>query len=167
MANEAEASGLNELRQELEMAGMVVVPFRDEIHVRRSTLGYVKVRVDGGTLRCQPCVGFLSQAQTTWLLLAVEAIVIPTFLLRFGATAVGLTAVFTGLLGFGFHALRYTLDEIAINRIQSAWLSLRARPRVAPAPAPTSSASAPPLALPDGAGPAQAVSPPQHVRNRN
>ena len=132
MANEDGTPGLEELRRDLEAVGMVVVPFRDEIHVRRSTLEYIKVRLDGGVLHCEPCVGIMSQARTTWALLAVEATVIPALLFEFGATPVGLIAAFTGLVGFGFHALRYTLSEIAISRIQSVWLDLRVRHGVNP-----------------------------------
>ena len=134
MATEVGTPDLEELRRDLTAVGMVVVPFRDEIHVRRSTLEYIRVRLDRGVLHCEPCVGMMSQARTTWALLAVEAIVIPTFLFEFGATPVGLIAAFTGLVGFGFHALRYTLSEVAINRIQSVWLDLRERDRVGSKP---------------------------------
>lgn len=118
MSNEDGTPGLDELRRDLEAVGMVVVPFRDQIHIRRSTLEYIKVRVDGGVLRCEPFVGMMSQARTTWALMAVEAIAIPTVLFQFGTTSVGLIAAFTGLMGFGFHALRYTLAEVSTNRIQ-------------------------------------------------
>lgn len=164
MVNDDGTPGLDGLRRELEEVGMVVVPFRDEIHVRRSTLEYIKVRVDGGILRCQSCIGFSSQVRATWTLIAVEAIAIPAFLLEFGATGVGLVAAFAGLLGFGFHALRYTLDEVAINRIQSVWLNLRERHRMAHASSPMSLPSPTSLSLPAGAGSAQAVSRPHHVR---
>lgn len=138
MATEDGTPGLEELHRDLAAMGMVVVPFRDEIHVRRSTLEYIKVRLDRGVLHCEPCVGMMSQARTTWALLALEAIAIPTLLFQFGATPVGLIAAFTGLIGFGFHALRYTLSEVAINRIQSVWLGLRERHRVGPRPSTTS-----------------------------
>jgi hypothetical protein len=156
MAEEDGAPGLEELRRDLEAVGMVVVPFRDEIHVRRSTLEYIKVRLDRGVLNCEPCVGMMSQARTTWVLLAVEAIAIPTFLLQFGATSIGLMAAFTGLLGFGFHALRYTLSEVAVNRIQSVWLALRERHRLGPHPSPAALSSPATQQLPAGQPPPKA-----------
>ena len=152
MTSEDRTLDLDELRRELEALGVVVVPFPGEIHVRRSTLEYIKVRVDGGTLRCQHYIGFLSQARMTWALMAVESIAIPTVLFQFGVSQVGLLATFTGLVAFAFHALRYTLGEITISRIQAVWLNLRERHRLTHAssvslPSPTS------LSLPAGAGP--------------
>ena len=165
MAEEDETPGLEELRRDLAAVGMVVVPFRDEIHVRRSTLEYIKVRLDRGVLHCEPCVGIMSQARTTWALLAVEAIAIPTFLGQFGATPVGLIAAFTGLLGFGFHALRYTLSEVAINRIQSVWLDLRERHHVWPRPSTASLASPAMRELPAGELSAKTEPAAQYVRS--
>ena len=57
MTNDDRAPELDELRRELEAVGMVVVPFRNEIHVRRSTLEYIKVRVEDGVLRCEARIG--------------------------------------------------------------------------------------------------------------
>ena len=82
MADEIESPGLDELRRELQAVGMVVVPFGDEIHVRRSTLEYIKVRVDAGVLRCETYIGTMSQAKATWALLAAEMIIDPSAGLR-------------------------------------------------------------------------------------
>ena len=165
MADEDRMPDLEELRRELEALGLVVVPFRDEIHVRRSTLEYIKVRVDGETLRCEHYVGFFTQARMTWALMAVESIAIPAVLFQFGASQIGLLATFTGLLGFAFHALRYTLGEITISRVQSAWLNLRERHRLAVASSPVSLPSPTSLSLPASAGAAPVVSKPQYVRS--
>lgn len=142
--DETGAPTLDELRRELEAVGMVVVPFRDEIHVRRSTLEYIKVRVDGGVLRCEPRIGIMSQARATWLLLAAEAIEIPGIVHLSGGASWALATVFVGVLAFGFHALRYTLADVAIGRVQAVWLDLRARHRAALAGAPATLQSLPP-----------------------
>jgi len=165
MANEDRMPDLNELRRELEALGLVVVPFPDEIHVRRSTLEYIKVRVDRETLRCEHYVGLFTQARTTWALMAVESIAIPAVLFQFGASPIGLLATFTGLVGFAFHALRYTLGEITISRVQSVWLNLRERHRLALASAPLSLPSPTSLSLPAGAEAVPVVSKPQYVRS--
>jgi hypothetical protein len=165
MTSDDRTPDLDELRRELEALGAVVVPFPDEIHVRRSTLEHIKVRVDGGTLRCEHYTGFLSQAQMTWALMAVESIVIPTVLFQFGVSQVGLMATFTGLVGFAFHALRYTLGEITVSRIQSVWLHLRERHRLALGSAPVSLPSPTSLSLPAGVGPVPVASTPQYIRS--
>ncbi len=164
MSNETGTPGLEELRRELEAVGMVVVPFRDEVHVRRSTLEYIRVRVDDGVLRCEPCVGIMSQARTTWALVAAEVVAIPTLLLHFGITPLGLLAAFTGLLGFSFHALPYTLSEIAVNRIQSVWLSVRAAGPVALPSLPMAMGSATKASLPADADDAPPMSKPDRVQ---
>lgn len=148
MADDDASPRLEELRRELEAMGMVVVPFRDEIHIRRSTLEYIKVRLDRGVLHCEPYVGMMSQARTTWVLLAIEAIAIPTVVSHAAATSIALTAAFTGLLAFGVHALRYTLSEIAVSRIQTRWLDLRERHRLAASSSPGSLASSATRQLP-------------------
>jgi hypothetical protein len=164
MVEEDGSPGLEELRRDLEAVGMVVVPFRGEIHVRRSTLEYIKVRLDRGVLHCESCVGMMSQARTTWALLAVEAIAIPAFLFQFGTTSIGLMAAFTGLIGFGFHALRYTLAELAVGRIQSVWLALAERHRLAPRPSRALLSSPATQELPAGQPPAKANAEAAYVR---
>ncbi len=165
MTSDDRTPDLNELRRELEALGVVVVPFPNEIHVRRSTLEYIKVRIDGETLRCEHYIGFLSQARATWALMAVEAIAIPAVLFQFGVSQVGLMATFTGLVGFAFHSLRYTLGEITISRIQSVWLHLRERHRPALASSPVSLPSPTSLSLPAGAPPVPVSSKPQYIRS--
>jgi hypothetical protein len=151
---EAELPNLDELRGELEAVGMVVVPFRNEIHIRRSTLEYIKVRVDGGVLRCEPRIGFLSMSRSTWLLLGIEfvemfAVMHP----RAGVPTGGLFAVFVGLLAFGVHALRYTLADITISRVQAIWLELRSRHRVSGGQPPSSLSASTVHALPEATSP--------------
>lgn len=130
MTTDDRPPGLDELRRELEALGMVAVPFRDEIHIRRSTLEYIKVRIADGVLHCEPCIGIMTQARATWALLVVEMMFL--FALRSQPTAspLALGWVFTGILAFGLHALRYTLSEITISRVQSVWLGLRERQRI-------------------------------------
>ena len=127
---------LNELRRELEAVGLVVVPFGNEIHVRRSTLEYIKVRIDDGVLRCEPCIGFMSQARATWVLLLGVTLGIPALFHRNGATAESLSTAFLAAIGFVFHSLRYTLADLSINRVQAIWLDLKARHRLATSAAP-------------------------------
>ena len=154
MANENGTPDLDDLRRELEAVGMVIVPFGDEIHIRRSTLEFIKVRVDDGVLRCRPRIGLLSMSQATWVLLAVEFIEIFAVMHQTRGEAWALGSVFTGLLAFGVHALRYTLADITISRVQAIWLDLRARNRVTGTAPALPRSSAPTRALPEGTLPA-------------
>ena len=138
MPNEPAPPTLDDLRRELEAVGMVVVPFGDEIHIRRSTLEFIKARVDDDVLHCEPRIGLLSMSQSTWVLLAVEFILLFAVNHRHGGPAWALGSVFAGLLAFGVHALRYTLADITISRVQAIWLDLRARNRVSGGTGPVS-----------------------------
>ena len=165
MSGEDRVPTLEELRRELDALGMVAVPFRDEIHIRRSTLEYIKVRVDDGVLRCEPWIGFFSQAKSTWLLLAIEMVILWSLQAQRLPLNAGLAMAFAGILGFGLHGLRYTLAEVTIGRVQSVWLELRARQRVAQLPSPSSSSSPPGTpALSEGDGPISEVS--AHMRRK-
>ena len=167
MADQDLVPELDELRRELEAVGMVVVPFRNEIHIRRSTLEYIKVSVDNGVLRCEPWIGALTQAAATWALLAGEMIVILALSLQ-GTIAINtVMAAFGGLLGFGLHGLRYTLAEITINRVQSVWLDLRNRHRALPAPTPMSLPQPAASGLSEGVAPARDEAKADYVRKRS
>lgn len=63
------------------------------------------------------------------ILIAAEMIMAAALLYQPGMIANSLGVAFAGLLAFGFHALRYTLAEVEISRVQSVWLELRARHR--------------------------------------
>ena len=165
MTIEEGAPSLDELRQELEAVGMVVVPFADEIHIRRSTLEFIKVRVDGGVLHCEPRIGALSMSRATWVLLAVEFLEIFAVMhQRAGSPAWAIGSVFSGLLAFGVHALRYTLAEITISRVQGIWLDLRARRGLGTGSLPASLASSTAGMLTEGSTRVHSVAPAHHVR---
>ena len=166
MTSEVVAPGLDDLRRELEAVGMVVVPFGDEIHIRRSTLEYIKVRIDGGTLRCEPWIGALSQAKATWSLLAMEMVVVAALLYQIGTAPAAVVVAFGGLLGFGFHSLRYVLSEIVISRVQAVWLDLQQRHRALTASSSLSLPSPTVRALGEGSAPAREESKPEQVRSR-
>src|SRR5689334_19592176 len=112
MSSEEWLPTLDELRHQLEALGMVAVPFRNEIHIRRSTLEYIKVRIDDGVLRCEPYIGIMSQARATWLLLAVEMAVVWSLQAQWAPLHGGLAMAFGGILAFGLHGLRYMLAEV-------------------------------------------------------
>lgn len=150
MPNEPVPPTLDDLRRELEAVGMVVVPFGDEIHIRRSTLEFIKVRVDDGVLHCEPRIGLLSMSRSTWVLLAIEFILLFAVNHRHGSQAWALGSVFAGLLAFGVHALRYTLADITISRVQAIWLDLRARHRVSGGTGPVSVSATTTRALAEG-----------------
>lgn len=164
MANEQDTPNLDELRRELEAVGMVVVPFGDEIHIRRSTLEYIKVRVDDGVLHCEPRIGVMSMSRATWVLLAIEFVEMLTVTRPSGASLKGLLAVFVGLLAFGIHALRYTLADITISRVQAIWLDLRARHRVTAGLAPAPLASPTTGKLAEGSPSVRPVGQSHHAR---
>jgi len=166
MANEHGAPDLDDLRRELQAAGMVVVPFRDEIHIRRSTLEYIKVRVDSGVLHCEPCIGLLTQAKATWGLLAAEVLMMWALSLEPSVAAQGLVVAFAGILAFAFHAMRYTLAEIATSRVQSVWLDLRTRFGAAPTSVPAALPAPSMPALGEGTELAREESRAPNVRSR-
>jgi hypothetical protein len=150
MPNEPAPPTLDDLRRELDAVGMVVVPFGLEIHIRRSTLEFIKVRIDGGVLHCEPRIGLLSMSRSTWVLLVIEFILLFAVNHRHGSQAWALGSVFAGLLAFGVHALRYTLADITISRVQAIWLDLRARRGVSGATGPVSVSATTTRALAEG-----------------
>lgn len=119
------------LRAELESLGMVVVPFRDELHVRLSTLQYIVVRVEDGRLSCEARVGAFRRPQATWTLAVGGSAAIAILLMSTGITPKTLAVAFVVIMSMIFNGVRHVLSDAMVTRIQMAWLNCRSR--IAPA----------------------------------
>ena len=117
---------LEALQLELQSSGMVVVPTGNELQVRLSTLEYIRVRVAGGRLICEPWIGTVPRVRAWWTSLFVAAVGIPGILLDAGVTPAALAFSFLITIGVIAGGLRHLLADSAITRIHLAWHAARA-----------------------------------------
>jgi len=122
-----DAQLLQLLRSELDALGMVVVPFPNELHVRLSTLEYIKVRLMDGRLECEPWVKGIPRIRATWTLAMVGSAVIAALLRSDGITPATLAVSFVVVMSMVFTGIRHLLSDNCITRIQMAWLNCRPR----------------------------------------
>ncbi len=130
---------LQQLRQELEQLGMVVVPHGDHICVRLPLLTSVHVSLERGVLRCEPRLGPLPRSSTlagtataTASSVAVAAIA--------GLPLLPLVLATGGLAALGVQLGGFMLAESCITRVQLLWSRVREqheRPAIAAATRPS------------------------------
>jgi hypothetical protein len=145
------AASLLVLRDELQSLGMVVVTRDDGLEVRTSTFETVRIRLVDSVLRCEVWFGGASRTQARWTFSILSAVIVPGLFLTTGVTAGTVSVAFLIVLAAVSQAIRFTVTESIVSRIQMVWLNVRgalssSSGDLASLPAPSIT---PPAALPE------------------
>jgi hypothetical protein len=119
------AASLQTLRDELQSLGMVVVTRDDGLEVRTSTFETVRIRLDDAVLRCEVWFGGASRTRARWTFSILSAVIVPGLFLTTGVTAATVSVAFLIVLAAVSQAIRFTVTESIVSRIQMVWLNLR------------------------------------------
>jgi hypothetical protein len=147
------------LGEELRSLGMIVVTRDDGLEVRLSTFETVRITLADTVLQCEVRFGAVPRTRARWTFSILSAVLVPALFLTTGVTAGTLSVAFLIVLAAVSQAVRYTVTESIVSRVQMVWLNLR---RISS----TSTArNAPNLGAP-AFGPDAALSEPAHADER-
>jgi hypothetical protein len=108
-------------RTDLERLGIVVAPHSDHLCVRLPLFAAVRVRLEGGNLRCDPIFGPLPRTSELLLTLSGLTARIGGLFYFGGPTPAALTAGFAGVMAAATQVCRFVLTESCITRVQLLW----------------------------------------------
>jgi hypothetical protein len=118
-------ASLRMLGDELRGVGMIVVPCDDGLEVRLSTFETVRVRLVDSGLQCEVRFGAVPRTRARWMFSILSSVLVPALFLTTGVTAGTLSIAFLVVLAAVSQAVRYTVTESIVSRIQMVWLNLR------------------------------------------
>jgi hypothetical protein len=119
------AAPLKMLGAELQSLGMVVVPYDDGLEVRLSTFETVRIGLIDSVLRCDVRFGAVPRTRARWTFSILSSVLVPALFLTTGVTAGTLSVAVLIVLAAVSQAVRYTVTESVVSRIQMVWLNLR------------------------------------------
>jgi hypothetical protein len=118
-------TSLRTLGDNLRDLGMIVVPRDNGLEVRLSTFETVLIRLNDSVLQCEARFGAVSRTRARWTFSILSAVVVPYLFLTTGVTAGTISVAFLIVLAAVSQAVRYTVTESVVSRIQMVWLSMR------------------------------------------